>query len=89
MACGGGCGGCSVGSEDAYRRWARWLVGGANLLYAARLLAGLASLAEARAGRPVGWVVALIGVALTLWLTGAGLDALLAARDRPDEEEWR
>jgi len=74
-------------------------VGGANLLYAASLLAGLASLAEAHAGRQASWVVALVGVALTFWLTGAGLDALasiaravaalLAARDCPDEEEWR
>jgi len=85
-----------VGCEDEYRRWARWFVRGANLLYAASLLADLASLAEARAGRTEGWVVALCGVAVSLWLTGVGVDALasiarafaevLAAPASPDEE---
>jgi 4-hydroxybenzoate polyprenyltransferase len=60
------------------------------------VLTGLASLAEGLAARPVGWVMGLVGVALSLWLTGVGLDALgsiartfaafLTAPDSPDEE---
>jgi hypothetical protein len=57
---------------------ARWLVRGANLLYTASVIVAAATLAEGLGGRPGSWVAALVGVACSLWLTDAGLDALAA-----------
>jgi hypothetical protein len=64
-----------------------WLGRGARLLLAASVLVALASVVEAARGAAVSWVAILIAVALSLWIAGAGLDALATIAWSDEEDE--
>lgn len=57
-------------------RLAWWLARGSDLLLAASLVVAAAALVEALRDGVVSWVVALVAIALSLWVAGAGLGAL-------------
>ena len=68
-------------------RLVRWLGRGARLLLAASVLVALASVVEAARGAAVSWVAILIAIALSLWIAGAGLDALATIAWSDEEDE--